>query len=150
VVNQLGEFPSFGLHVRNAGWFVALELSGQPRDPSEGLKRLIDLVIVVPVALLAAPIIGVLALAIKRADSGPAFYGQRRIGRYGLPIRVVKLRTMYQDAEQRLDRLLASDPALREHWERYFKMPQDPRILPGLGNLRCAGPASMVWRSSGT
>jgi Undecaprenyl-phosphate galactose phosphotransferase WbaP len=135
VVNELGEFPSFGLHVRNAGCFVALELSGQPRDPSEGLKRVVDLVIAVPVMLLAAPIIGVLALAIKFADPGQAFYGHRRIGRYGLPIRVLKLRTMYQDAEQRLERVLASDPALREHWQRYFKLPQDPRILPGIGNL---------------
>jgi Undecaprenyl-phosphate galactose phosphotransferase WbaP len=135
VVNQLGEFPSFGLHVRNAGCFVALELSGQVRDPSEGLKRVIDLAIALPVALLAAPVIALLALAIKGADPGPAFYGQRRIGRYGVPIRVLKLRTMYQDAEQRLERVLESDPALREHWERYFKLPHDPRILPGIGNL---------------
>jgi Undecaprenyl-phosphate galactose phosphotransferase WbaP len=135
VVNQLGEFPSFGLHVRNAGCFVALELSGQGRDPNEGLKRIIDLAIAVPVAVLAAPIIAVLALAIKRADPGPAFYGQRRIGRYGMPIRVLKLRTMYQDAEQRIERVLESEPALREHWERFFKLPDDPRILPGIGNL---------------
>jgi Undecaprenyl-phosphate galactose phosphotransferase WbaP len=135
VVNQLGEYPSFGLHVRNTGCFVALELSGQVRDPSEGLKRVIDLAIALPVALLAAPVIALLALAIKRADPGPAFYGQRRIGRYGMPIRVLKLRTMYQDAEQRLEHVLESDLALREHWERFFKLPDDPRILPGIGNL---------------
>jgi lipopolysaccharide/colanic/teichoic acid biosynthesis glycosyltransferase len=135
VVNQLGEFPSFGLHVRNTGCFAALELSGQARDPSEHFKRAIDLAIAVPVALLAAPVIALLALAIKRADPGPAFYGQRRIGRYGMPIRVLKLRTMYQDAEQRLERVLENDPALREHWERYFKLPHDPRILPGIGSL---------------
>jgi lipopolysaccharide/colanic/teichoic acid biosynthesis glycosyltransferase len=135
VVNQLGEFPSFGLHVRNTGCFVALELSGQVRDPNEGIKRLVDLAIALPLMLLAAPVIGLLALAIKRADPGPAFFAQRRIGRYGVPIRVLKLRTMYQDAEQRLERVLENDPAVREHWERYFKLPHDPRILPGIGNL---------------
>ena len=135
VINRLGEFPSFGLQVRNAGCFVALELSGQPRDPSEGLKRAIDLTLALALLLLAAPIIGLLALTIKIADPGPAFYGQWRIGRYGTPIRVLKLRTMYIDAEQRLERVLASDPGLRKHWQRYFKLPQDPRILPRVGNL---------------
>jgi lipopolysaccharide/colanic/teichoic acid biosynthesis glycosyltransferase len=135
VINRLGEFPSIGLQVRNAGCFVALELSGQPRDPSEGLKRAIDLVLALALLLLAAPIIALLALTIKLADPGPAFYGQWRIGRYGTPIRVLKLRTMYRDAEQRLERVLASDPDLRKHWQRYFKLAQDPRILPGVGNL---------------
>ncbi|WP_197033511.1 sugar transferase [Bradyrhizobium sp. URHD0069] len=135
VINRLGEFPSFGLQVRNAARFVALELSGQPREPSEGLKRAIDLALALALLLLAAPIIGLLALTIKLADPGPAFYGQWRIGRYGTPIRVLKLRTMYRDAEQRLERVLASDPGLRNHWQRYFKLPQDPRILPHVGNL---------------
>jgi lipopolysaccharide/colanic/teichoic acid biosynthesis glycosyltransferase len=85
--------------------------------------------------LLAAPIIGLLALTIKLADPGPAFYGQWRIGGYGTPIRVLKLRTMYKDAEQRLERVLASDPGLRKHWQRHFKLPRDPRILSRVGNL---------------
>jgi Undecaprenyl-phosphate galactose phosphotransferase WbaP len=135
VVNRLGEFPSFGLQVRNAVCFVALELSGQPRHPSEGLKRAIDLAVALVLLLLAAPIIGLLALTIKLTDPGPAFYGQWRIGRYGTPIRVLKLRTMYKDAEQQLERVLASDPALRKYWQRYFKLSQDPRLLPWVGNL---------------
>jgi Undecaprenyl-phosphate galactose phosphotransferase WbaP len=135
LVNRLGEFPSFGLQVRNAVGFVALELSGKPRDPSEGLKRAIDLALALALLLLTAPTIGLLALAIKFVDPGPAFYGQWRIGRYGRPIRVLKLRTMYGDAEQRLERVLASDPDLREHWQHHFKLPRDPRILPRIGNL---------------
>ena len=136
VVNrQLGEFPTVGLHVRNAVCFVALELSGQPRDPSQGLKRAIDLALALTLLLLAAPIIGLLAMTIKLADPGPAFYGQWRIGRYGKPIRILKLRSMYRDAEERLEHVLASDPGLRKDWQRYFKLPQDPRILPRVGNL---------------
>jgi Undecaprenyl-phosphate galactose phosphotransferase WbaP len=135
VINRLGDFPSFGLQVRNAGSLVALELSGQRRHPSEGLKRIIDLTLALALLLFAAPIIGLLALTIKLADPGPAFYGHWRIGRYGKPIRILKLRTMYQDAEQRLERVLASDPGLRQQWQRYFKLPQDPRILPRVGHL---------------
>ena len=42
---------------------------------------------------------------------------------------------MYRDAEQRLEHVLASDPGMRKHWQRYFKLPQDPRILSRIGNL---------------
>jgi Undecaprenyl-phosphate galactose phosphotransferase WbaP len=135
LITRLGEFPTFGLHVRNADCFVALELSGQSSHPREELKRAIDLVGALALLFLAAPMIGLLALAIKLADPGPAFYSQWRVGRYGRPIRILKLRTMYRDAEQRLERLLASDPDLREHWQRYYKLAQDPRILPRVGRL---------------
>ncbi len=135
VVTGLGEFPTFGLQVRNSDCFVATELNGQPSDYSNELKRAIDLVVGLVLLLLAAPIIGLFALAIKLVDPGPAFYGQWRVGRNGRPIRVLKLRTMYRDAEQRLEQVLASDPDMRKHWQRHFKLEQDPRILPHVGNL---------------
>jgi len=135
VVNQLGEFASFGLQVRHFDRFVGLELGGRPSNPSRGLKRAIDLAVALPLALLTCPVIGLLALMIRITDPGPAFYGQQRVGRYGKPIRVLKLRTMYRDAEQRLEQVLATDATMREHWRRYFKLPQDPRILPYIGNL---------------
>jgi exopolysaccharide biosynthesis polyprenyl glycosylphosphotransferase len=135
VVTRLGEFPTFGLQVRNSDCFVATELNGQPSDYSNELKRAIDLVVGLALLLLAAPIIGLSALAIKLVDPGPAFYGQWRVGRNGRPIRVLKLRTMYRDAEQRLEHVLASDPDMREHWLRHFKLERDPRILPHVGSL---------------
>jgi hypothetical protein len=135
VVNQLGEFASFGLQVRHFDRFVGLELGGRPSNPSRGLKRAIDLAVALPLALLTWPIIGLLALMIRITDPGPAFYGQQRVGRYGKPIHVLKLRTMYRDAEQRLEQVLATDDAMREQWHRYFKLPRDPRILPHIGNF---------------
>jgi lipopolysaccharide/colanic/teichoic acid biosynthesis glycosyltransferase len=110
-------------------------LDGRPRSPGDGLKRAIDLAVALPLALVAGPIIGLLALGIKIVDPGSAFYSQRRVGRYGKPIDVLKLRTMYQDAEQRLERVLATDVAKREQWQRFFKLAQDPRILPYVGNF---------------
>jgi lipopolysaccharide/colanic/teichoic acid biosynthesis glycosyltransferase len=99
------------------------------------LKRALDLALVVPLTMAAAPVIGLGWLAVKICDPGPAFYWQWRLGRYGSPIKVFKLRTMYQDADQRLERVLANDAAMREQWQRYFKLPDDPRILPYIGTF---------------
>jgi lipopolysaccharide/colanic/teichoic acid biosynthesis glycosyltransferase len=135
VVTRFGELPSFGVQVRNAGCFVAMELNGRQGDYSKGLKRAVDVILALALLALAAPIIGLLALAIKLVDPGTAFYGQWRVGQRGRPIRVIKLRTMYRDAEQRLETVLANSPDLREQWQRHFKLVRDPRILPYVGSL---------------
>lgn len=135
VVSQLGEFSSLGLQVRHFDRFVALELGGRPRNLGHGKKRAIDLALALPLAVLTSPMIIFLALMIKAVDPGPALYRQERVGRYGKPIQVLKLRTMYRDAEQRLQEVLATDVEMREQWQRYFKLSRDPRILPHIGNF---------------
>jgi lipopolysaccharide/colanic/teichoic acid biosynthesis glycosyltransferase len=42
---------------------------------------------------------------------------------------------MYCDAQGRLEEYLRSNPRARSEWERYFKLSNDPRILPLVGNL---------------
>jgi lipopolysaccharide/colanic/teichoic acid biosynthesis glycosyltransferase len=135
VVNHLGEFATFGLQTRSFDQFIAWELKVYPRRPAHLLKRFIDLAVSLPLALVAGPLVALLAVAIKVVDPGPAFFGHWRIGRNGKPIQVMKLRTMYCDAEQRLEHVLAGDPAKRAHWQRYFKLPKDPRILPQIGSF---------------
>ncbi len=124
--------PSFGLQM---GHFTTLQLAGPSRPLSRLAKRAIDLALAAPLLLLTAPLLALLALAIKISDPGPAFYRQWRVGRDGKPIQVLKLRTMYQNAEQRLQQVLASDSGMREQWHRYYKLTRDPRILPGIGGF---------------
>ena len=45
-------------------------------------------------------------------------------------MRVWKFRSMYVDAEARLNRILATDPVRRAEWERNFKLASDPRVTP--------------------
>lgn len=135
VVSDLGEFATLGLKTRSFDQFIAWELTASRRQPAQLPKRFIDLAISLPLALVAGPLVGLLAVVIKIVDPGPAFFGQRRIGRHGKPIQVLKLRTMYCDAEQRLEHVLSGDAAKRAHWQRYFKLPQDPRILPHIGGF---------------
>lgn len=99
------------------------------------LKRIFDLLIAVPLALVVLPPVAVAALLIKLVDPGPAFYVQKRIGQNGRIVPVLKLRTMYVDSERLLEEYLRRDAQALAEWQRFFKLRHDPRILPIIGNL---------------
>ena len=42
---------------------------------------------------------------------------------------------MYLNADQMLEEHLAADPHAREEWNRFCKLKNDPRILPGVGHF---------------
>jgi Undecaprenyl-phosphate galactose phosphotransferase WbaP len=102
---------------------------------SRMFKRIFDILLAVPMALLALPVIGLAALLIKLIDPGPAFYIQKRVGRHGRTLEMLKLRTMYTNSERLLEEHLSRDPQARAEWRRFFKLKNDPRILPILGNF---------------
>jgi exopolysaccharide biosynthesis polyprenyl glycosylphosphotransferase len=93
-----------------------------PRS-SRAIKRGMDLLLASALLLVFAPLLLVLALAIKLDSSGPVFFAQERVGRSGRRFRLFKLRTMSVDAEARRADLLAlsDDP----HW---LKLDLDPRV----------------------
>jgi lipopolysaccharide/colanic/teichoic acid biosynthesis glycosyltransferase len=98
-------------------------------------KRWLDLVLALVGIVLYLPTIGLAALAVLTVDPGPVFYAQKRRGKDGKPVRVWKLRTMYRDADARLERHLRENPAARDEWSRFFKLREDPRILPVIGRF---------------
>ncbi len=100
------------------------------------VRRALSLILVVPGLLLGAPLFLGLALAVKCTSSGPVFYGQERIGRGARRFLTWKFRTMVQDADVQLAKLLESDPTAREEWERDHKLRKDPRITTVGGFLR--------------
>ena len=84
------------------------------------LKRIVDFAGAAVGLVLVAPIMAIIALAIKLDSRGPILYGQERVGRFGEVFKIYKFRSMRVDAE-------ANGPvwAVHEH---------DPRITP-LGNF---------------
>ncbi len=62
-------------------------------------KRLFDLSVVIPMALVTAPIILVTAALVRLTSNGPAFYSQKRVGENGAVFTLWKLRSMVADAE---------------------------------------------------
>jgi lipopolysaccharide/colanic/teichoic acid biosynthesis glycosyltransferase len=85
------------------------------------LKRALDLLVGIPLALLGAVLFPVIALAIWLEDRGPALFVQRRAGLHGAPFRLLKFRTMHVGTELSLEDLL-------ELPEPMFKFRQDPRV----------------------
>ena len=128
------DLPTFGAQVRHLDGAVGIELGAGRRD-LEAVKRVADILVCATLGVVALPVLAILAAAIKIADPGPAIYRQRRVGRDGREISVVKLRTMYRDADRRLERLLASDADVKREWESRFKLSKDPRVLPGIGSF---------------
>ena len=84
----------------NAAWFQYLMHPRYRRTPPIS-KRLFDIAIGGVALVVAAPLIGLLALAIKLTDGGAVFYRQRRVGEGGREFEMVKLRSMRPDAQDR-------------------------------------------------
>jgi exopolysaccharide biosynthesis polyprenyl glycosylphosphotransferase len=105
-----------------------MTLIGVPRfglsASSRRVKRAFDLVGTSIGLVAVAPVLAVIALAVRVDSRGPVFFRQTRIGRDGRPFEIWKFRTMVPDAE-------ALKNGLREHCDAaggLFKMTEDPRV----------------------
>ena len=94
---------------------------------SYGLKRFLDIVFSLAALIILAPLFIILAILIKLTSPGPVFFVQVRIGQYGRSFSFYKFRSMYVDAEQRKQELLAKNESADGV---IFKMKDDPRITP--------------------
>ena len=136
LLEDVRNIQSLWLHTRTIDTMIGIEIrrnlcSWQNRL----LKRTFDILVAIPIALLVLPAVALAALMIKLVDPGPAFYVQKRIGRNGTTVKVLKLRTMYADSERLLEEHLRRDPQARAEWQRFFKLRRDPRVLPIIGNF---------------
>jgi lipopolysaccharide/colanic/teichoic acid biosynthesis glycosyltransferase len=65
----------------------------------DSLKRAIDLGIASVLFTLALPVVLLAGLLVKLTSRGPILYSQTRVGRFGRPFRIYKIRTMYHNSE---------------------------------------------------
>ena len=63
------------------------------------MSRPLDLLASLVLLAVAAPVLGLAALAIRLESRGPVLYRQRRVGLHGHPFELWKLRTMVRGAE---------------------------------------------------
>jgi lipopolysaccharide/colanic/teichoic acid biosynthesis glycosyltransferase len=86
------------------------------------LKRLLDLIVGVPLAVVSALLFPLIVLAIWLEDRGSALFMQRRAGLNGKPFTLLKFRTMYVGAERSVEDLFDQLP------EPMFKFRRDSRV----------------------
>ncbi|SDW11025.1 Sugar transferase involved in LPS biosynthesis (colanic, teichoic acid) [Allgaiera indica] len=92
-----------------------------------GVKRMIDVSLVLISLPLVAPMLAILALLVARDGHSP-FYWNRRVGRGGRVFHMLKLRTMVPDADRKLQEHLDNCPAAAAEWSYSQKLRNDPRV----------------------
>ncbi len=124
-------FPIYGAQTVSFDGICGLEMVNQRRMGALRTEKwLLDKTLAVMAFVSLLPFFVLIPILIKLTSRGPVFYRQNRLGRNGVPIRVWKFRSMYVDADERLEKLLASDPARKAEWEANFKLADDPRVTP--------------------
>ena len=88
------------------------------------LKRAFDLAIALALVIILAPLLALIAIAIKLDSSGPVLFRQIRLGRGDKPFPSYKFRSMKDNAEAEVGKLKKHNEAT---WP-LFKMRNDPRI----------------------
>jgi exopolysaccharide biosynthesis polyprenyl glycosylphosphotransferase len=111
-VEYLGIFPVSFLH------------RSQPRVIGLFCKRLVDTLLSILALALTAPLMLLVALAVKLESKGPVFYISDRIGKRGRVFPCFKFRTMVDKA----DKMQKDLTALNERDGVLFKVSNDPRI----------------------
>lgn len=97
------------LDTLNPSWLIFSDGFSSGRMLSGFAKRAFDIAASGILLLLTFPIIAFFAVMVKLDSRGPAFFRQRRIGLYGEPFELIKLRSMRSDAEKDGVRWAAKD-----------------------------------------
>lgn len=94
------------------------------------IKRIFDILFSLSILLLFSPVLFLIAIATRLTSKGPIFYAHKRVGRGAKLFNCYKFRTMYKDADKRLEDLLNKDAQLKKEWEASYKLKKDPRVTP--------------------
>ncbi|MGC8826867.1 MAG: sugar transferase [Anaerolineae bacterium] len=88
------------------------------------VKRTLDIIVSAVLLVVTAPLMALIALAVRLDSAGPVLFRQPRVGQDGRIFIMYKFRTMVPDAEALLQALLKE-----RGWEKPpLKIPEDPRL----------------------
>lgn len=111
-------------------------------------KRLFDLVFSTFGLVLLSPLLLAIAVWIKLDSPGPVFFRQERVGRYGVPFRIHKFRTMVHGGQGALITVGADRRITRAGaFLRRAKLDELPQLFDVLkGDMSLVGPRPEVPR----
>lgn len=89
------------------------------------VKRALDIIISSIALIVLSPIFLIIAVLIKTESKGPVLFAHKRIGKDGKEIKILKFRTMVDNAE---DLIKKFTPEQMKEFKENFKLENDPRI----------------------
>ena len=108
------------------------------------LKRALDLAVALPLLVLCAPLLAVLALIVRLDAGGPVFFRQTRLGQGGKPFDIFKFRTMsvMENGDTIVQAKLNDDRITRSgKWLRRASLDELPQLLNVIaGDMSLVGP----------
>jgi len=113
-------------------------------------RRALDLALAIPALVLLAPLLAALAALVRATSPGPAFYSQERVGRFGIPFKLFKFRSMRVGSD-RAGALVTGggDPRVTPlgRWLRRTKLDELPQLWNvARGEMSLVGPRPEVPR----
>ena len=127
-IPQLNGVYTFNSEIEDYdGLMLVSTYNGMNRQINRFLKRGFDICAGVAGCLVLGILYLIYAPKIKK-DGGKAIFYHTRIGKDLKPFKMYKFRSMYVDAEDRLQEMLAKDEKIREEFYKNFKLKDDPRI----------------------
>lgn len=133
------------LHLTDSWLIFGPVFSGTSRLATS-IQRIADVLIALAGAAISAPIVALAVVVIRLESKGPAFFTQERLGRNEVPFRIIKLRTMRDDAESKTGAVWsqgADDPRVTRvgrflRRSRIDELPQFINVLKG--DMSMVGP----------
>ena len=141
------------LDTLNPSWLIFSDGFSAGRRYSSILKRTFDIVVSGLLLLISLPVIALFAVLVKLDSKGPAFFHQQRVGLYGRPFSVIKLRSMRTDAEKDGAKWACKDDPRITRLGRFIRklrideLPQTWSVLKG--EMSFVGPRPEVPRFVG-
>ena len=90
-----------------------------------GIKRIMNLLCSFVGVIVLSPFFLIISIFIKITSKGPVFFIHERVGLNGKKFKLIKFRTMVNNAEE----MIASfSPEQKKEWEENYKLKDDPRI----------------------
>ncbi len=100
------------------------------------LKAALDYLLTIVGTILILPLLLFIAVWIYLDAPGPVIFRHMRVGKDGKLFPCYKFRSMYINSQEKLNEILAENSAMRQEWERDFKLKNDPRITKSGAFLR--------------
>ena len=129
-IPRTGDLISTGIEIENIGKVLSLSVRKNLHKPWNILiKSIFEFLLGIFLFILSIPFFLLIAAAIKLDSRGSVFFIQQRFGKRGKRIRLIKFRSMFNDADSRLEQHLKAKSQAKKEWLKYKKLKKyDPRV----------------------